>query len=57
MADCLFCKIISGEIPSTKVFENDKVCFTTDKEFTRLKIFVLESLESMKPVCKAEEIR
>ena len=25
MADCLFCKIINGEIPSTKVFENDKV--------------------------------
>ena len=25
MQDCLFCKIISGEIPSKKVFENDKV--------------------------------
>ncbi len=23
--DCLFCKIIKGEIPSTKVFENDHV--------------------------------
>ena len=23
--DCLFCKIIAGEIPSTKVFENDAV--------------------------------
>ena len=23
--DCLFCKIINGDIPSTKVFENDKV--------------------------------
>lgn len=23
--DCLFCKIIAGEIPSTKVFENEKV--------------------------------
>ena len=23
--DCLFCKIASGEIPSTKVFENDDV--------------------------------
>lgn len=23
--DCLFCKIINGEIPSEKVFENDKV--------------------------------
>ena len=23
--DCIFCKIIKGEIPSSKVFENDKV--------------------------------
>lgn len=23
--DCLFCKIVSGEIPSTKVYEDDKV--------------------------------
>lgn len=23
--DCLFCKIINGEIPSEKVFENEKV--------------------------------
>ena len=22
---CIFCKIISGEIPSTKVYENDKI--------------------------------
>ena len=25
MADCLFCKIIAGEIPSTKVYEDDSV--------------------------------
>ena len=25
MSDCLFCKIIAGEIPSAKVFENDQV--------------------------------
>ena len=25
MDNCLFCKIIKGEIPSKKVFENDKV--------------------------------
>ncbi|MDD6565086.1 MAG: histidine triad nucleotide-binding protein [Clostridiales bacterium] len=25
MMDCLFCKIINGEIPSDKVYENDKV--------------------------------
>ena len=25
MADCIFCKIIAGEIPSTKVYEDDTV--------------------------------
>ena len=25
MKDCLFCKIIAGEIPSTKVYEDDKI--------------------------------
>ena len=25
MSDCLFCKIIAGEIPSKKVYEDDKV--------------------------------
>lgn len=25
MSDCLFCKIINGEIPSEKVFENDDI--------------------------------
>lgn len=26
MSDCLFCKIIAGDIPSTKVYEDD-VCY------------------------------
>lgn len=25
MADCLFCKIIAGEIPSNKVYEDDQI--------------------------------
>ena len=25
MNDCLFCKIIAGEIPSTKVYEDDNI--------------------------------
>ncbi len=25
MSDCIFCKIVKGEIPSSKVFEDDKV--------------------------------
>lgn len=28
MSDCLFCKIVEGEIPSNKVYEDDKImCF------------------------------
>lgn len=28
MSDCIFCKIAAGEIPSSKVYEDDKiVCF------------------------------
>ncbi len=29
MSDCLFCKIIAGEIPSTKVYE-DELCYAFD---------------------------
>lgn len=25
MSDCLFCKIVKGEIPATKIYEDDKV--------------------------------
>ena len=25
MSDCLFCKIVAGEIPSTKIYENEDV--------------------------------
>ena len=25
MSDCLFCKIVSGEIPCDKLYENDKL--------------------------------
>lgn len=25
MSDCLFCKIVAGEIPSTKVYEDDMI--------------------------------
>lgn len=30
--DCLFCKIIRGEIPSTKVYEDDKMLVFKDIE-------------------------
>jgi histidine triad (HIT) family protein len=25
MSDCIFCKILAGDIPSTRVFEDDKI--------------------------------
>ena len=31
MADCIFCKIASGEIPSTMVYEDDTVCDVVPK--------------------------
>ena len=30
MKDCVFCKIIAGEIPSTKVFENEDMIIIKD---------------------------
>jgi diadenosine tetraphosphate (Ap4A) HIT family hydrolase len=30
MMNCLFCKIIKGEIPAKKVFENDRFCVIED---------------------------
>ena len=30
MADCVFCKIISGEIPSKKVYEDEKIIAIND---------------------------
>lgn len=30
MSDCIFCKIIKGEIPSNKVYENDDVVVFKD---------------------------
>lgn len=32
MSDCIFCKIISGEIPSNKVYEDDKILAFRDIE-------------------------
>ena len=32
MSDCLFCKIVEGEIPSTKVYEDDMILAFRDLE-------------------------
>ncbi len=38
--DCIFCKIIKGEIPSTKVLENDEV-FAFDDINPKAKVHIL----------------
>lgn len=30
MSDCLFCKIVNGEIPSTKIYEDERVLAFND---------------------------
>lgn len=30
MSDCIFCKIISGEIPSTKIYEDERMLIIKD---------------------------
>jgi histidine triad (HIT) family protein len=30
MPDCIFCRIVAGEIPSTKVFEDERYCAFRD---------------------------
>lgn len=32
MKDCLFCKIVKGELPSTKVYEDDEILAFNDIE-------------------------
>jgi histidine triad (HIT) family protein len=49
--DCIFCKIISGEIPSEKVFENDKIiAFNDINPKARIHILVVpkKHIESVK---------
>lgn len=49
MADCLFCKIAAGEIPSNKVYEDDKVLVFHDidpKAPTHLLVIPKEHIES-----------
>ena len=39
MSDCLFCKIIAGEIPTTKVYEDDKCLAFLTLRLWRRRIF------------------
>ena len=55
MEDCIFCKIIRGEIPSTKVYEDEEIlAFNDVNPAAPIHILVIpkkhiESLADMKP--------
>ena len=55
MEDCIFCKIIRGEIPSTKVYEDDEIlAFNDGNPAAPIHILVIpkkhiNSLAEMKP--------
>ncbi|MEK7562240.1 MAG: HIT domain-containing protein [Patescibacteria group bacterium] len=51
MGDCIFCKIIFGEIPSVKIFENDKIIAFNDinpKAKVHILIVPKKHIESVK---------
>jgi histidine triad (HIT) family protein len=51
MSDCIFCKITKGEIPSTKVFESDKIIAFNDinpKAKVHILIVPKKHIESIK---------
>ncbi len=56
--DCIFCKIISGEVPSVKVFENDSiVAFNDINPKARVHILVVPKrhIESVKHLQDADK--
>jgi histidine triad (HIT) family protein len=53
MSDCIFCKIIGGEIPSTKVYEDDKCLAFRDldpKAPTHILVIPKEHIQSVDAV-------
>lgn len=54
MSDCLFCKIIAGEIPSTKVYEDDTVLAFRDiapQAPTHILIIPKNHMDSLDETC------
>ncbi|WP_026893685.1 histidine triad nucleotide-binding protein [Clostridiisalibacter paucivorans] len=50
MTDCIFCKIINGEIPSDKVYEDDKILAFNDvdpQSPTHILVIPKEHIESL----------
>lgn len=56
MNDCLFCKIIKGDIPSEKVYEDDKVlAFKDINPAAPIHILVIPKKHIASLVCVSEE--
>lgn len=58
MEDCLFCKIVKGEIPSEKVYEDEEILAFKDihpKAPVHLLIIPKKHIDSMKKIEKEDE--
>jgi len=56
--DCIFCKIIKGEIPSVKVFENEKILAFVDinpKAKVHVLIIPKKHIESVKSLEESDK--
>ena len=56
--NCLFCRILAGEVPSTKVYEDDRTYAFTDinpQAPTHFLIVPKEHIESLNDVTKGDE--
>ncbi len=56
MEDCLFCKIIRGEIPSTKVYEDEKCYAFRDINPQAKSHVILVPKTHVKDVCDANSL-
>ena len=55
MSDCLFCKIVRGEIPCSKVYEDDKVLAFHDIHPVAPVHFMLIPTQHLESLAQAEE--
>lgn len=59
MENCLFCKIINGEIPTTKVYEDDEILAFKDinpKAPVHILVIPKKHISSAKDIKKEDEI-
>ena len=54
-ADCIFCKIVAGEIPATKVYEDDDVIAFNDIHPIAPVHFMIVPKEHIESLASAEE--